>query len=82
MNDVPELSQFGSDLTALAEKSLLPRGYFLEDKVQAVKKYFVSPKARSVVLLGESGIGKTAIVNELVYELMKPENGSWRGLRA
>jgi len=79
--NVAELSKFGVDLTSLAEKSLLPRGYFLEEKVQVVKKFIVSPNARSVVLLGDPGTGKTAVVNELVYELMKPENGRWRVIR-
>jgi len=32
-------------------------------------------------VLGPAGTGKSALINELVYELAKPENGRWRVLR-
>jgi ATP-dependent Clp protease ATP-binding subunit ClpA len=76
-----ELARFGTDLTSLAEKALLPRGFCIQETTQTLLKLLKSDSARSVALLGETGTGKSAAVNELVYELKKAENGGWRVLR-
>jgi len=79
--DLEGLAKFGTDLTALAESNQLPPGYCIQDTVRLLQRYVTSESARSIVLLGESGVGKTAAVNALVYELMKPKYGGWRVLR-
>jgi ATP-dependent Clp protease ATP-binding subunit ClpC len=75
------LSEFGTDLTTKAEADELPRAYGLEPVILRILQMLQQERPRPVALLGESGTGKSAIVNELVYALAKPENGSWRVLR-
>lgn len=79
--DREELAKYGTDLTALAESGTLPRAFGTESVKEIIVKMVNSENARAIVLLGSSGVGKSAIVNEVVYELMKEENGSWRVLR-
>jgi len=79
--DPAELSKYGTDWTSLAGKNALPRSYGIRETTQAVLKMLTAQNARSTVLLGEPGVGKTAVVHELCCELMKPENGGWHVLR-
>lgn len=79
--DPQELAKFGTDLTALAETGSLPRAHCIGENCEAVLKLLRREPWRSIALLGEAGTGKSALVNELVYELAKPENGGWRVLR-
>lgn len=76
----PTLSQFGTDLSEQAAEGKLPRGYGLDSVRDLAMSVLFSKEPRSIVLLGESGVGKTAVINELVYELNKPQHG-WRVLR-
>lgn len=79
--DPEALARFGTDLTALAEAGVLPRGFCVEEQCEALVKLMRRDRWRSLALLGASGAGKSAIVNELVYDLARPENGGWRVLR-
>lgn len=79
--DPEELATYGTDLTALAETGALPRAFGTESVKEIILKSITSNNAKGIVLLGPSGVGKSAIVNEVVYELMKEENGAWRVLR-
>ena len=79
--DLELLAKFGTDLTALASKGTLPRAYFAEEACDTVLKLIQREPWRSIALLGPTGVGKTALVNELVHQLAKPENGAWRVLR-
>ena len=79
--NVDELEDFGTDLTVMAKKKKLPRAFGVEAHVQHALRLICSDPKKSVALLGPAGVGKTAIVNELVYELAKPENGEWHVLR-
>jgi len=79
--NIDELEDFGTSLTVLAKKNKLPRAFGVEKHVQDAVRLICCEPRRSVALLGPSGVGKTAIVNELVYELAKPENGDWHVLR-
>ena len=79
--DPEALTRFGTDLTALAASGDLPRAYHFEEPCETILKYLQRDRWRSIVLLGQAGVGKTAVVNELVHHLAKPENGSWRVLR-
>lgn len=76
-----ELAAFGLDLTALAGTDKLPRTHGFDEHCQQVLKLLAGEKPRSVVLLGESGCGKTALVNELTRRLALPGHGGWRVLR-
>jgi len=75
--DVGALRRFGTDLTAAAEAGELARAHGVEPVVEAVHRVLEGTGPRSAVLVGESGVGKTAAVHELVHELA-PE---WRVVR-
>lgn len=68
--DVEKLTGFGQVLTQEAEKGELPRAYHADKAIDAVLKYLHGPAPRAVVLVGESGTGKTAVVQELTHRLM------------
>jgi ATP-dependent Clp protease ATP-binding subunit ClpC len=73
---------FGTDLTALAEAGTLARAYAIDARVSNLLAMVTRSPRRSIALLGPAGSGKTALVQELVYELAKPAHGAWRVLRA
>ncbi len=79
--DPQVLARFGTDLTAQAQAATLPRGYGLGESCASVLKLLRREHGRSVAILGPAGAGKSALVNELVYALARPENGGWRVLR-
>lgn len=79
--DPQALARFGTDLTTLAERKELPRAHHLEEACDTVIKLLCRGRLRSIALLGPAGCGKSALVNQLVYELARPENGGWRVLR-
>ncbi len=79
--DPQVLSAFGTDMTALAENGVLPRAHCVSDACEVVLKLLRREPWRSIALLGPAGTGKSALMNQLVYELAKPENGAWRVLR-
>lgn len=76
-----ELAKFGADLTALAEAKTLPRAHHVESFTAMLIDMLQRERRRSIVLIGKSGCGKSALVNELVYALALPENGGWRVVR-
>ena len=79
--DLAKLAAFGRDLTAEAERSRLHRAYHVDDQVEALVRVLDGTTSRSAVLLGNSGVGKTAIVYELVHRLAAHTDGPWRVLR-
>ena len=68
-------------MTALAENGTLPRAHCVSDGCETVLKLLRREPWRSIALLGSAGTGKSALMNQLVYELAKPENAGWRVLR-
>lgn len=79
--DPAVLAKFGTDLTELAKNGTLPRAYGYEEYCESLLRLIQRESWRSLLLLGPAGVGKSALVNELVYHLAKPENGAWRVLR-
>jgi ATP-dependent Clp protease ATP-binding subunit ClpA len=79
--DPQVLARFGTDLTSQAQEGTLPHGHGLAEPCESVLKLLCRERRRSIALLGPAGCGKSALVNELVYALAKPENGAWRVLR-
>lgn len=79
--DPAALAAYGTDLTGLALAQTLPRAHGFEEPVRALLQLFHRDQPRSLVLVGDSGVGKSALVNELTYALARPENGGWRVLR-
>ncbi len=76
-----DLAGFGTDLTALAAAGSLPHAFKVEQPLRTLLEMVQRTPRRSIVLIGKAGSGKTSLVNELVYALARPENGSWRVLR-
>jgi ATP-dependent Clp protease ATP-binding subunit ClpC len=76
-----ELAEFGTNLTALAAAGTLPRAFRMERAVGALLGNLQRERVRSIALIGESGVGKSSLVHELVYALARPENGAWHVLR-
>jgi ATP-dependent Clp protease ATP-binding subunit ClpC len=76
-----DIAGYGTDLTALAEAGTLPRAHCVSSQCETLMNLLRREPWRSLALLGPSGTGKSALVNELVYQLARPENGGWRVLR-
>jgi ATP-dependent Clp protease ATP-binding subunit ClpC len=79
--DPEALSGFGTDLTSLSLSGELPHAYDVDEVCDHILKLLQREHWRSLVLLGPAGVGKTAVVNELVYRLALPQHGGWRVLR-
>jgi ATP-dependent Clp protease ATP-binding subunit ClpC len=79
--DLEALRTFGTLLTADAEAGRLPHAFGLDEKIDAVIAALQGGGPRAVVLLGESGVGKTALVNELAYRLLRQPGGPWHVLQ-
>jgi ATP-dependent Clp protease ATP-binding subunit ClpA/protein subunit release factor A len=79
--DPQALAQFGTNLTELAKNGLLPHAHGTAEVCQSIVKLLQREPWRSIVLLGDSGVGKSALVQELAYTLARPENGGWIILR-
>lgn len=75
------LARFGTDLTAQAQQGELARAHGMEQACATLLQILRREHRRSIAMLGPAGCGKSALVNELVYALARPENGSWRVLR-
>lgn len=79
--DPQTLAKFGTNLTESAKNGLLPHAYGTSPLCETIAKLLRREPCRSLVLLGESGVGKSALVQELAHTLAKPENGGWIVLR-
>jgi ATP-dependent Clp protease ATP-binding subunit ClpC len=74
--DLDSLAEFGAVMTAEAEAGKLPRGYGFDEQIETVLHVLDGSPPRAVVLLGDSGTGKTALVQELAHRLKeRPEPG-------
>jgi ATP-dependent Clp protease ATP-binding subunit ClpC len=67
--DLDSLAEFGAVMTREADAGTLPHAFGFDEQVDAVLQVLDGPAPRSVVLIGDSGVGKTALVNEIVHRL-------------
>jgi len=65
--------KFGLDLVELARQNKLPRLIGRETELEAVMRILSKKSKNAVVLLGEAGVGKTAIVEGLAQLVAKSE---------
>jgi ATP-dependent Clp protease ATP-binding subunit ClpC len=79
--DVEPLKAFGTVLTAEADAGRLPRAYHVDALCDKIRAAITGDPPRAVVLLGESGTGKTAVVHELAHRLLADPAGPWHILR-
>lgn len=75
------LQEFGADLTALAEAGTLPRSHGGHESVSRIVEALFGKRPHAAVLLGESGVGKTNRIHELVHQLRNRDGAAWRVLQ-
>lgn len=65
-----QLVSFGRDLTQLAQDNKIWPAVGRDDEIRHVEQTLVRATKRNPVLLGEAGVGKTAIVEGLAYRIV------------
>ncbi|MBD3349029.1 MAG: AAA domain-containing protein [Candidatus Eisenbacteria bacterium] len=71
--ETPTLDQFGRDLTELARKELLDPVIGRQREIERVLQVLSRRKKNNPVLIGEPGVGKTAIVEGLAQRIVANE---------
>lgn len=59
----------GRDLTYFAQSEYFPRVYGREEEIRQLLTWMMRPKKKNVIIIGESGVGKTSIVEEVAYRI-------------
>ncbi len=77
--DPERLREFGPELGAAAHAGDLPRAYHVDRATTLLMEHLHDRGSRSAILVGESGVGKTAVVHELVHRLQ--DNEAWHVVR-
>src|SRR6516164_9447866 len=71
--ETPALNQFGRDLTQLAREGKLDPVIGREKEIERVVQVLSRRKKNNPVLIGEPGVGKTAIAEGLAQKIVKGE---------
>lgn len=71
--DVNEISQFGRVLTSPDQARLLDRAFERQQEVDDLLRSLRQEGNSSVILIGEAGVGKTAIIHELTHRLIEED---------
>ncbi len=69
--DTPSLNQFGRDLTQLAREGSLDPIFGREAEIERVIQILCRRKKNNPILIGEPGVGKTAIVEGLAQQVVE-----------
>jgi len=72
-SSTPNLDKFGRDLTKLAEEGKLDPVIGREKEIERVTHILARRRKNNPVLIGEPGVGKTAIVEGLALKIAKGE---------
>ena len=75
------LEKYGHDLTRQAEQGLLDPVVGREVEIERVVQILSRRKKNNPILIGEPGVGKSAIVEGLALRIISEEAGSLRGKR-
>ncbi len=67
----PVLDELGRDLTELARQGSLPPVVGRLPEMTAIARYLVRTSKRNVIIVGDAGVGKTAVVEGLAQNLVK-----------
>ena len=70
-SETPALNQFGRDLTQLAREGALDPIIGREDEIDRILQVLCRRTKNNPILLGEPGVGKTAIVEGLAQRIVK-----------
>jgi len=73
--DETELSRFGRVMTAVDQVETLDRAYERDKELDGLVKMLEREGNSSVILVGESGVGKTAIVHALARRVAHVDHG-------
>ncbi len=68
--ETPSLNQFGRDLTELAKEGKLDPVFGREAEIERLVQILCRRKKNNPVLIGEPGVGKTAIVEGLAQQII------------
>lgn len=68
-SDTPALDSFGNDLTALAESAKLDPVIGRDSEIERIVQILARRKKNNPVLIGEPGVGKSAIVEGLAQRI-------------
>ncbi len=80
-NSTSALDKYGRDLTKLAENGKLDPVVGREDEIERVLQILSRRKKNNPILIGEPGVGKSAIVEGLALRIMADKTGSLQGKR-
>jgi ATP-dependent Clp protease ATP-binding subunit ClpC len=69
------LGKYGRDLNAEAKAGKLHPAIGVDDLLRQMKRILIQREANNPLLIGEAGVGKTAIVEGLAYELVHGKPG-------
>ena len=69
--ETPSLNQFGRDLTTLAREGKLDPIFGREPEIERVVQILCRRKKNNPILIGEPGVGKTAIVEGLAQKIVE-----------
>jgi len=72
-SNTPALDEFGRDLTQLAQEGQLDPVIGRSDEIERVLQILSRRSKNNPVLIGESGVGKTAIVEGLAQRIVQSE---------
>ncbi|MEQ1794050.1 MAG: ATP-dependent Clp protease ATP-binding subunit [Nitrospira sp.] len=72
-SNTPALDEFGRDLTQMAQEGLLDPVIGRADEIERVLQILSRRTKNNPVLIGESGVGKTAIVEGLAQRIVQSE---------
>ncbi len=66
----------GEDLTEKAKKGELSRAFQVDDIVQEIIGILALSKHESILLIGPTQVGKTAVINEIAHRIAKKQCGA------
>ena len=72
-SQTPMLDQFGVDLTAAAKEDKLDPVYGRETEINRITQILSRRRKNNPVLIGEPGVGKSAIIEALASKIVKKE---------
>ncbi|MDR0415261.1 MAG: ATP-dependent Clp protease ATP-binding subunit [Prevotellaceae bacterium] len=73
MSDTPALDSYGTDLTKAAEKNLLDPVVGREKEIDRLAQILSRRKKNNPILIGEPGVGKSAIVEGLALRIARKQ---------